>query len=171
MIEAHALQVAQTEQDLQDAAVRAESAATETRGLQERLDAVLARRAAIKAEMDAGTLEPRAAGGLLADADEDARDLQALIAEAASSQARADAVLASAQHKLDNARAELGKAEAAERFNRLQIRATVIDALLMSCVVELAKEGRASGRGNDLSSIWKPSERLNRAVLLRVIPS
>lgn len=169
-IEAFALQLATIEQDLQDATRKAEAAAAETRGLQERLDTVLARREEVKGALDNGSLEPRAAGGLLADADEDARDLQALIAEATNRQAGADAVVASAQARHDQASAGLAKAEAGEKYRHLEIKAATLDSLLMSCVAELATMGRAAGRGNDLASLWRPSDRLRQAIQLRVVP-
>ncbi len=162
--------LAAAEQTHAERAKEATEAQEATDALRTRANAVAARREAVKADLGADKLDARAAGALLALADEDAADLQKLISESEARQTAAETAQADAQSNLDRAREQLAKAEAAERFNLLTARAAELDRVLMNCVVELAAMGRAAGKGNDLASLWRPSERMRQAILLRAVP-
>lgn len=167
-IERAARDLAQAEADLQDAQQRHEAALADVVAIERRIEAVAARRAQIRADLAAGALDDRQAGGLLALADEDAADLRQLLTDA---QARAAAVAPVAeQNALSLATTALARAERECAFQALHGRVAELEAAFMQALGTLYELGQDLDRGRSLSGIYRPGEELRRVLVHNAPP-
>ena len=163
-----AQQLAEAEALLQEAHQRHQEALTMVAELESRLRAVSGRRQIIRADLAAGALTAREAGGLLAAADEDLADLRRLLDEARSRAAAAVPV--------DEERAVGLAREAVERFGRetlyaaLRARVLELETAFLAALGALCQQGEALGRGRYVSSVFVPGETLRRALWSNVPP-
>lgn len=160
--------VAFAEQALENAELRHQEAQEDVANIRGKIDAVNQRRESIKADLRAGNLDDRAAGGLLGVADEDLADLNQLLVKA-----RADcenAVPTREQQALVEAQASLERHRRESEFDALSRHAADVEATLIGVIAELYQRGRDLGRPSPLSASWRPSQALDQALRLGTPP-
>lgn len=167
-IEFSARQLAQAEEALQAAHQRHQEATAEVGMLEERLQAVTARRERIRVDLASGSLSDREAGGLLAAVDEDLADLHRLVDEA---RARATAAVPAAEQRaFDMARLAVERIGRENLFAALLGRVLELERAFLAALGALCQQGEALGRGRYVSSVFVPSETLRRALWSNVPP-
>ncbi len=170
MIDAYSAALARAETDLDQADQSAASAAAHADVIRSRLAEQNARLDSIRADLAAGKLSAKEAGGLAGLAISDRDDLAGMLGSANADAAASHARAAAASHARDTAREALDRAAAAEEFAALTARVDALDSLLCDAVGELFVLGVRAGRPRVMSAVWRPSSRLHRAVALRVPP-
>jgi hypothetical protein len=168
-IEHAAAHVAQAEEQLRSAHQRHQEAMAEVATLEGRLQAVAERREKIRTDLASGALSDREAGGLTALADEDAHDLQQLLAEA---KARAAAAVPDAEQRaVGLAQESLNRIEREVEFSSLHGRVMQIETAFLQALGALHEKGLALGRGRALSGVYQPSDEMRRALFHGVPPA
>lgn len=160
--------VAHAEQQLRDAEERHRVAVAKTGALRERINVVTARRQQIRVDLDAGKLDDREAGALLALADEDASDLRALVERAAAEESVAAPVRE--QQDLVAAQAALKQAAALGKVEALREHIRACEEALLTALGSAAELLRQAGVPIGLRSVWQPSNHSVRAVAHGVLP-
>lgn len=160
--------VARAEQALADAEGRRTVAAAKVAQLRERLAAVASRRAQIRADLDAGKLDDREAGGLLALVGEDEADLRELVERAGAEEAAAAPVRE--QQDLSAAQAALRQVVGVAKVESYRDHLRKLDEAVVATLGAVGPVLREAGQPVDLRSIWQPSNHIFRAVAQKVLP-
>jgi hypothetical protein len=166
----HAAEVlARAEEELQAAHHRHQGTMAEVATLEGRLQAVAERREKVRADLASGALSDREAGGLTALLDEDALDLQQLLAEA---KARAAAAAPDAEQRaVGLAQEGLARIKREVEFSALHGRVMQIETAFLQALGALHERGLALGRGRALSGVYQPSDEMRRALFHGVPPA
>lgn len=168
-IERVAADLARAEADLQDAQARHDTTLAEVRVIEDRLQSVADRRAHIRADLAAGSLDDRQAGSLLALADEDAGDLRQLLTEA---QARANAAVpGDEQNAVSLAQNALERIGRENLFAAMHDRTVELEQAFLAALDCLYKTGQELNRGRSLSGIYRISDNLRRVAVHNTVPS
>ncbi|GAB1424250.1 hypothetical protein MASR2M16_14840 [Thauera terpenica] len=160
--------VARAEQQLADAEERQRVAAAKTGALRERLAAVAARRQQVRADLDAGKLDDREAGGLLALVGEDEADLRELVERAVEEESAAAPVRE--RQEVAVAQAALQQAVAVGKVETLHQHIRACEAALLGALGSAGELLREAGMPVGLRSVWQPSNDAVRAVAHGVLP-
>lgn len=160
--------VARAEQALNDALARADELGAEVENIEQRLVAVEQRRGDIRADLEAGQLTDREAGGLLSLVAEDDSDLRTLLAEAVAAAKGAEPIAENAALKTAQQALETVKAEAeldALRDHIRQAEAALVDGLRAAGPLL-----RRLGIVASPARVWSPTVQLREALNFSRLP-
>jgi chromosome segregation ATPase len=162
VIEAAARRLATAEHALNEANDRHQAASDHVATIRARIDEAEARRQRYRADLAAGRLDEREAGGLLATVNEDLSDLAGLLREA---ERHPDlSAPASAQAELDAAQADFERAQKDLQFNALVDHAREIERVFLATLAELHALGTQLGRPRSIQAVYRFTPDLMAAI-------
>ena len=170
IIEITAIRLAQAEQALTAAQQAEQEAAAVLQDIEHRAAAIERRKAKIRADVEAEKMNDMEAAGAFGLASADEHDLAELRRTAAHALGQAVTVTEQAQHQRDAAATAIEHEERRAHLAALTAHASALEESLCAAIGQIFALGQRLGMPRQLSSVWRPSGALYRAVWNQVPP-
>lgn len=169
-IKSAAHSVAEAETHVAEATAAHAAAVAHADEIRIRIQVIRDHRAVIRADLAAGKLTAKEAGGLTSIAADDEADLIEIFKDAEAAVNAAANAVAESNNVHGAAINALEQSATRAEFDALAAHVSSLEKLLSDAVGELFGLGMTLGLPRSLSSVWRPSQALQRAIIQQVPP-